>query len=176
MQITYAIPTRSSLSPFPSPSDQDFPIVQIRPATTEDIPALIAVERACITAAHWSVDQYRDAFRVEQGSRRLLLAAHSEDGLLVGFLVAQNVASDWELENIVVTLTEQGKGIGRSLLRNLVDAARQGGGHSIFLEVRKSNEAARRFYERSGFRQAGLRRGYYSSPCEDAILYQLNLQ
>lgn len=150
--------------------------MQIRPATPDDIPALIELERACSTAAHWTADQYRDAIRVGQEPRRLVLAAHSEDGLLSGFLVARHVASEWELENIAVASTQRGKGIGGKLLQSLVEATRQVGGQAIFLEVRESNKAARRLYQRSGFCQTGLRKGYYANPQEDAILYQLPLQ
>ena len=38
------------------------------------------------------------------------------------------------------------------------------------LEVRASNEGARRLYERLGFRVAGTRRNYYTNPIEDAVI------
>jgi ribosomal-protein-alanine N-acetyltransferase len=41
------------------------------------------------------------------------------------------------------------------------------------LEVRESNASARGLYEKQGFREAGRRRGYYTDPVEDAILYSL---
>lgn len=150
--------------------------MQIRPATPDDIPALIELERACSTAAHWTAHQYRDAFRVEQQARRFLWVAQSEDRPVVGFLIAQNIASDWELENIVVASAEREKGIGKRLLETLLAVSRQRGGHSIFLEVRESNHAARCLYERAGFRQTGVRPAYYSTPQEHAILYRLSLQ
>lgn len=170
-----AVPTKSSRSQSQVPRAQ-VSILQIRPATPDDIPAFIELERACSTAAHWTADQYREAFGVEQGTRRLLWAAHSENGSLLGFLVAQKIASDWELENIVVAPAERGMGIGRRLLETLVDASRADGGRAIFLEVRESNHTARRLYERAGFRQTGVRQEYYSSPAERAILYHLQLQ
>ncbi|MGE0446942.1 MAG: ribosomal-protein-alanine N-acetyltransferase RimI, partial [Vicinamibacterales bacterium] len=37
-------------------------------------------------------------------------------------------------------------------------------------EVRASNEAARRLYERLGFYVAGARKNYYSQPVEDALI------
>lgn len=52
----------------------------------------------------------------------------------------------------------------------LLDEARQNG-EAVFLEVRESNMAARRLYEKLGFAETGRRRGYYANPPEDAVLY-----
>jgi ribosomal-protein-alanine N-acetyltransferase len=89
--------------------------------------------------------------------------------------VARHIASEWELENVVVSSTERRNGIGRRLLRALIDAASQSASESIFLEVRESNLPARRFYQKTGFQQAGVRKGYYRDPPEDAILYRLEV-
>lgn len=151
---------------------------------------MIKLERSCPAAAHWSECQYQDALN-QSGSRpeRLVLVAEMDPsiaseagvknpaqkdlrrGTLVGFLVARQVSREWELENIVVAAEERRKGIGAALLRALLDHARQGGGKELFLEVRESNGAARRLYEKAGFRETGRRKMYYSDPPEDAILY-----
>ncbi len=147
----------------------------IRTATADDIPALIQLERGSATAAHWTEEQYRDLFRDGAGARRLVLLAATEDAVLLGFLVAQPIATEWELENIVVSSTERRKGIGGRLLRALMDAAGQSASESVFLEVRESNHPARHFYQKTGFQQAGVRKRYYRDPPEDAILYRLQL-
>ena len=92
-----------------------------------------------------------------------------------GFLVAQHVATDWELENIVVAATERRKGIGNLLLGALLASARETNSTAVFLEVRESNQAACRLYEGNGFQQTGRRKNYYPVPPEDAILYRLIL-
>ncbi len=91
--------------------------------------------------------------------------------ILIGFLVARNVAPEWELENVVVRAEFRGAGIGTQLLEALLTRARAINSRSIFLEVRESNTAARRLYAKAGFRETGRRKGYYSDPPEDAILY-----
>jgi len=53
----------------------------------------------------------------------------------------------------------------------LLVQARQTKTDAIFLEVRASNTAARRLYENLGFKEAGCRKGYYTNPNEDAVLY-----
>ena len=63
----------------------------------------------------------------------------SEDPSILGFLVAQHLAPEWELENIVVAPTARRKGLGKRLLDALLDAARETNSNSVFLEVRESN-------------------------------------
>jgi ribosomal-protein-alanine N-acetyltransferase len=148
--------------------------VKIRTATPGDIPFLLQLERGSTTAAHWTVEQYRNLFQNGAGAHRLVLLVERE-GVLLGFLVAQHIASEWELENIVVSPTERRKGIGGRLMRALMDAAAQSASESVFLEVRESNHSARHFYQETGFQQAGIRKNYYRDPPEDAILYRLTV-
>jgi len=91
---------------------------------------------------------------------------------LLGFIVALQIAPEWELENIVVSPAALRKGIGKRLLQALLDAARKTNSQAVFLEVRESNQGARSFYEKSGFAQTGRRKSYYSNPLEDAVLYR----
>jgi ribosomal-protein-alanine N-acetyltransferase len=155
----------------------------IRAATPADIPAMIGIEQQCATAAHWKEAQYRQAFQPESAARLVLVAespvppaSHPDaDGDVVGFLVARHLAAEWELENIVVAPTVRRQGLGRQLLDALSLAARETAGGSVFLEVRESNAVARTLYERAGFEQTGRRKGYYTDPIEDAVLYRFNL-
>jgi ribosomal-protein-alanine N-acetyltransferase len=149
--------------------------IAIRPATLADIAALLALQRRAPTSAQWNEDQYKDFFS-DKGPSRLLLVAEAPPAQILGCLVAQHVARDWELENIVVTPELQRSGIGHRLLAALIESAKQSNSEAVFLEVRESNAAARRLYEKSGFHQTGRRNSYYSNPLEDAILYRLNLQ
>ncbi len=143
----------------------------IRPAIAADIPALRAIEAQAGTAAHWSDEQYQALFRPEP--RRLVLVL--EEGGVLGFLVARPIGVEWELENIAVAEAARRRGLGAALLGRLLELIREEGGESLYLEVRESNLAARALYEKWGFAQAGLRRGYYDHPVEDAILYRLPL-
>jgi ribosomal-protein-alanine N-acetyltransferase len=143
------------------------------------------LERASPTAAHWTEGQYRQAIQPGSGDpERLVLVAEgsppaagegegpdSRRGIL-GFLVARQIAPEWELENIVVAPAARRKGLGRQLLEALFATARQTESQSLFLEVRESNAAARRLYEKAGFEQSARRKAYYAGPAEDAILYR----
>lgn len=159
--------------------------MKIRNATSDDVIFLMRLERECPAAGHWTEPQYRDLFAdAERASQRLVIVAEraADSGsesvktpTLTGFLVAQHIAPDWELENIVVAPEARKAGIGLSLLEVLLAAARETHSHSVFLEVRESNAAARALYEKLGFREAGRRKSYYTSPLEDAILYSITL-
>ncbi|MBQ7088187.1 MAG: GNAT family N-acetyltransferase, partial [Clostridia bacterium] len=66
-------------------------------------------------------------------------------------------------------------GIGSALLAAMIEAFRQEGGQSLFLEVRASNLPARSLYEKFGFTQIGIRRNYYQQPQEDGLVYCLEV-
>ncbi len=155
--------------------------MKIRPATPADIPEILNLERQCATAGHWTEAQYRRAF--EPGSpRRLALVveaeppspaqSNSEFHTILGFLIAQHLAPEWELENLVISPAARRKGLGKRLLQALLASARETNSTSVFLEARESNAPARALYEQAGFEQSGRRAFYYTSPSEDAILYR----
>jgi [ribosomal protein S18]-alanine N-acetyltransferase len=154
--------------------------VKIRLADSVDVPSIVALERASLTAAHWTEQQYLQLFE-PCGDRleRLALVAESQTvdttfGI-AGFLVARLVAPEWELENIVVAPAARRRGIGRQLLDALLTTTCKTNRSSVFLEVRESNVAARSLYEKLGFQQTGRRPAYYINPSEDAILYCIDL-
>jgi ribosomal-protein-alanine acetyltransferase len=148
---------------------------------------MIELERACPTAAHWSQGQYQQAVGPRSDDpQRLVLVAEAGSRVpagetpdsspcIVGFLVARHLASEWELENIVVAPTACRKGFGGRLLETLLAKARETNSQTVFLEVRASNAPARNLYERTGFKETGCRKAYYADPVEDAILYRLDL-
>jgi [ribosomal protein S18]-alanine N-acetyltransferase len=153
--------------------------VNIRLASPGDISFMMDLERASSSAAHWTEEQYRQAVQSTGSAKRLVLVTEESSAKaisrILGFLVALHVASEWELENIVVAATERRRGLGKRLLEALLARARETKSESVFLEVRESNSAARGLYEKAGFQQMGRRTAYYSNPPEDAVLYRLDL-
>ena len=149
----------------------------IRNATVRDVADIIRLERESSTAAHWNEQQYAALFSDDLPLHRLtLVAVEQENAALVGFLVARHASLEWELENIVVAEASRGIGIGKSLVGELLLRAQASESDNIFLEVRASNSAARRLYTRMGFEESSYRKGYYSNPPEDAVLYSKTLQ
>lgn len=93
------------------------------------------------------------------------LAARA-DSQLVGYaglvFVAGPPQAEAEIHTIGVDPAHQGRGIGRALLRRLLEVA-DAAGATVFLEVRTDNDAARALYESEGFAVVGLRTRYYLS-------------
>ncbi len=145
----------------------------IRPATPADIRALMALERASLTAGHWSGLQYQAIFEPTAPSRIALL--EEEESTLLGFLIARPLGAEWELENLVVAAAARRRGLGTRLLNELFGVLLSQAGAALFLEVRESNRAARALYEKCRFIEVNRRKLYYREPLEDAVMYRLIL-
>ncbi len=139
--------------------------VTIRRAEPADTPALYSIERRCFAQPHWDEKSFL--------SYDCLVAL--VDGVVAGFLVSRHVflatsdaAGEREILNVAVDLPYRGQGVGERLLRAELE---RGGIH--FLEVRESNLAARKLYEKQGFRKVAIRKLYYQSPPENAFVMRL---
>ena len=142
----------------------------VRPAIAADLAAMLALERAAATAAHWMPAEYERIFTPGQTPRLALVV--EEGGEVLGFLVARVLGPDWELENVAVAAAAQRRGFARRLLAELLEVARSRSAASVYLEVRESNRGARALYEQCGFEVTGRRKAYYQHPPEDALVYQ----
>jgi ribosomal-protein-alanine N-acetyltransferase len=144
--------------------------MRIRRATAADIPDLMALENRAATAAHWSMKQYETAFSGKPPYRVVLVL---EEASVQAFIAGRTLDKEWEIENIIVAEPVRRRGLGARLLGEFLDLARARGADAVFLEVRESNLAARRLYEKWAFVESGRRKLYYREPEEDAIVYQL---
>jgi [ribosomal protein S18]-alanine N-acetyltransferase len=155
--------------------------MRIRPATRDDIPKMIALERSAETAAHWGEGQYAALFDSSALPRIVLVAEMTDQNLVstsnydkfCGYIIALAAGPEWELENVIVDLAIRRSGLGTQLLAALLAEARQQHCQRFSLEVRQSNIAALKLYQKHGFTEAGRRPAYYGNPPEDAILMQL---
>jgi len=142
----------------------------IRAATEADISALIHLAQHSATAAHWSPEQYANLF-TSTSPRRIALVIQ-ESSSVQGFLIAQTIPPEWEIENIAIAADARRRGLGTRLLGEFLDRARAEGAQAVFLEVRESSRAARSLYEKWAFVESGRRVRYYQNPQEDAITYR----
>jgi ribosomal protein S18 acetylase RimI-like enzyme len=144
----------------------------VRRATLADRRDLIALGRRCYTehfAREWSaagLERYLDAQYDEATVTRDLSGETSArydvltiDETLIGFTktIRDREVPDGtarvglELEKIYVLASAVGRGHGAALMRRVVDVATEADARWIWLDVLRSNGAAARFYERSGF-------------------------
>lgn len=106
-----------------------------------------------------------DAFRQALAAGHHYLVAR-QDGALIGYAGLARMGGDAEVHTLAVDPAYQGRGIGRALLRALLDHAV---GATVFLEVRTNNEQAIALYRSEGFTVIGTRRRYYRPSGADAF-------
>ncbi|HLM08242.1 MAG TPA: ribosomal protein S18-alanine N-acetyltransferase [Thermoleophilaceae bacterium] len=137
---------------------------EIRRLTYADLPQVIAIERRAFPTP-WSLAM----FVLELSKPSGICLASVRDERVIGYLVCSRYDTVWHLMNIAVDDRMRREGIASALLERLFEIADKPS-EQYTLEVRTSNDAAIRLYERFGFRAAGRRRAYYHDNREDAII------
>ena len=140
----------------------------IRAAIQSDLDAVLAIEQASPTAAHWQRAHYESTIGNDES---VFLVAEREHSV-VGFLMASTTVQEWELENIAVLPSACRQGIGMGLMHALISAGEKAGATEIRQEIRASNLAAQRLGQHVGFVHDGRRPDYYRDPQEDALLFK----
>lgn len=110
------------------------------------------------------------------GSQFCVDDAVSQSGDIAGYIMYSFVADEVDIVNIAVSAFYRRHGVGKSLMNHMFDHVRQNGAKRVYLDVRPSNLAARKFYERFGFFQIGVRKGYYRNNGEDALVLLRDLR
>ncbi len=143
-----------------------------RAMLASDVDAVHALD-ARAYAHPWSRANFADAI----ASGYVCACLCAADGALMGHMVVMRGVGEMHLLNITVAPEHQGQGLGAALLGDLVRWSQAEGAEALWLEVRQSNERARRLYVRSGFEAVGLRKGYYPDGRgrEDAVVMRLTL-
>lgn len=142
----------------------------IRDMHAADISGVLEVEQECFTLP-WS----RKAFEAELDDNDLARYLVIEDeGRIIGYAGVWIVLDEAHVTNIAISQSHRHRGLGERLLVELICRAKQYGALSMTLEVRTSNIAAQRLYEKLGFVKRGIRRQYYSDTKEDALIMWLD--
>ena len=142
------------------------PGLDFRPMQPEDITEVIEIERRSYPHP-WTRLIFSDC----------LHAGYScwvceRQGIILGYGIISTAAGEAHLLNLCVRPESQRQGVGEKLLQHLIGRARRHDAEIIFLEVRESNAAARRLYDKMGFNELGNRKDYYpaSDGREDALI------
>jgi ribosomal-protein-alanine N-acetyltransferase len=138
----------------------------IEPMTLDDLPAVRAIERASFTTP-WPDDAYRSELQTNRLATYVVARAGEE---VVGFAGLWLMVDEAHITTFAVHPAWRRRRIGERLLVALLDVAIARQAREATLEVRLSNVAARRLYEKYGFRPVGLRPRYYSDDGEDALI------
>ncbi len=147
------------------------PDVRFRPLQMADLDKVMAIEPT-IYPYPWTRGNFSDSLKAGYSCW-----ACEHEGDLIGYAVLMMVLDEAHLLNISIASEFQGYGLGQQLLEHVISIARKHKGQMMFLEVRPSNKPALKLYEKNGFNEFSVRKGYYPAEKgrEDAILMGLAL-
>jgi ribosomal-protein-alanine N-acetyltransferase len=147
----------------------------IEPMTERDVDAALAIDLASFRPSDIGAER-EDPRSVREKQLREELArawarlrvARGPDGAVLGYVLFWHVVDEIHLLNVAVAPSSRRQGIGRALVEDVLAYARAHDASKVLLEVRASNEAALRLYERLGFERFNVRQRYYSDG-EDGV-------
>lgn len=139
--------------------------IEVRKLRDEDIAALAEIEAKTFSMP-WSEQDFRNL--LSHSYCRYLVAL--ADGQVAGGCGYTDSFQEATIDNVVVSERFRNHGIGQRMLEELILLGENEGIEAFTLEVRVSNEAAIRLYEKFGFRSEGIRPGFYERPREDALI------
>jgi [ribosomal protein S18]-alanine N-acetyltransferase len=142
-------------------------------SSPSEIDDILAVEEASFSSP-WTREMYLAELNNVGVSyfylARTPAAEAGQPDAVIGFCSFWRVLDELHINNLAVLPAYRRSGIGAALLRRVLEDGARLGAKRATLEVRRSNDAARMLYEKFGFSIAGVRRGYYTNPPEDALV------
>jgi len=131
-------------------------MLKIVPMTENDLAQVVEIERASFNAP-------KDESIFRHDENKYLVARNG--GRIVGYIGLEKIAGETHIINMAVDPEHRKRGIGKQLIEKILNDK-----DVFFLEVRVSNSAAQRLYEKYGFKNVGIRKNYYSDNGEDAYI------
>lgn len=147
-------------------------MLTIQPIKDTDFDRLFEIEQAAHITP-WTMGTLKNT----HGDRYVNLKLLQDDNI-VAFAICQTVLDEATLFNIAVEPSQQGKGLGKMLLLDLIEKLKARGIMTLWLEVRESNHIAKTLYEQLGFNEVDIRKNYYptkDNKRENAIVMALYL-
>ncbi len=146
-------------------------LARVRVLQLSDLPRIMPLENAAYDFP-WSEAIFRDCFNANDTGLAIEL-----EGAFLGYALLSVAAGEAHILNVVIDSTQRSQGLGKQLVKRLIDQARWHRVERIFLEVRVSNAIARRLYICLGFLEIGTRKAYYPGrqSREDAVVMALQL-
>ena len=145
-------------------------MIRIVPMQERHLDAIAALEIACFSAP-WS----RNSIASELRNKWSLWLVAEDKEEVAGYVGSQLVPPEADVMNLAVAPGKRRNGVAQRLLEALILELKSREINSLALEVRASNLAAQKLYEKNGFAQVGCRKNYYVNPREDALILRKEL-
>lgn len=136
-----------------------------RPMLEVDLGQVVEIEKASMPSP-WSRELFEEELKRD--------AAHyfvvEEDGKVAGYMGYWEAPQEAHIINLAIAPPFRRRGLGKEMVEACLEFARKRGAGLATLEVRESNEEARRLYEKCDFKFIAIRKKYYSDNQEDAMV------
>lgn len=137
----------------------------------EDIDQIVHIEKLSF-ATPWSKESFMNELYKNQFATYVVI----EDGeKVIGYCGMWLIVDEAHITNIAILPEYRGKKLGDALLKKVMEMALEMGAISVTLEVRVSNTVAQNLYRKYGFKNGGIRKGYYTDNQEDALVMWVKL-
>lgn len=140
-------------------------MLTVREMNPEDSIKIAELEQSIFSDA-WTQRGIEETFSQQQA----MIVVAEEEQKILGYCILYTVLDEAEIARIAVCEERRHLGTGSKILESCEKICAAKGVKRLLLDVRESNEAARRFYEKHGFQKDGIRKRFYENPCEDAVL------
>lgn len=140
--------------------------VELKNMSFEDIDGVCEIEKLSF-ATPWSRESFESELYQNNLARYIVAKLNGKVAAYGGMWI---VLDEAHITNIAVHPDYRGQKIGEKLVRALLRTAAENKAARITLEVRASNDAARKLYKKLGFIDSGIRKGYYADSGEDAVI------
>lgn len=138
----------------------------IRPMRHLDLSEVMEIEELSYEFP-WTLGIFSDCL-----DNQYAAMVYVQNNRIQAYSVSQFIVDECHLLNLCVRHEARGQGLGSTMIKYLINQARQKDMGSIFLEVRITNAAALHLYDKLGFNEIGFRRDYYpdNDGREDALV------
>ena len=143
-----------------------------RNMTHADIEEIIELEKK-IFSSPWTRETLQGLLKLSKKCDGLVVELKEK---IIGYAVFWTVEEELHIANIAVVEEFRQRGLGRRIVDNMMQKARDSGTMYACLEVRESNRIAIQMYNNLGFQNAGIRENYYTDNDENAVLMMKLIQ
>ena len=134
----------------------------------EDIPAIMILEKELFSTT-WEEEMF-----IEEINKQYAYIVEIKDKI-IGYICGWKLLDEFNVTNIAIATDYQRKGFAKALVQFLMSKLLDEKCFKFFLEVRESNDSAKKLYKKMGFSVIGSRKNYYHSPDENALVLGINL-
>ncbi|MDC2867825.1 ribosomal protein S18-alanine N-acetyltransferase [Bacillus sp. BP-3] len=145
--------------------------ITFRNMKEEDIPQIVLIEESSFTTP-WTAEAFEREINMNEYAHYAVL--ETEEGI-IGYCGLWIILDESHITNIAILPKYRGLKLGVALLQEVMNKARAFGAKTMTLEVRVSNEVAKKLYRKFGFQNGGIRKRYYTDNYEDGLVMWVNL-